>query len=74
MNNLIHTFKQKSPKQRFLFVFGLLMIMAYFILAGIFICWEAMPVTVAYQSRIYLGVLLIVYGCIRFYRLLKTED
>ena len=74
MNNLIHIFKQKSPKQRFLFVFGLFMILAYFVLAGIFIGWEAMPVAVAYQSRIYFGVLLIVYGCIRFYRLVKTED
>jgi hypothetical protein len=50
------------------------MIIAYFILAGIFICWEAMPVTVAYKSRVYFGILLIVYGCIRFYRLLKTEE
>ena len=74
MNNLFHTFKQKSPKQRFLFVFGLLMIIAYFILAGIFIFWEAMPVTVAYQSRMYFGMLLIVYGIFRFYRLLKPEE
>ena len=72
MNNLIHIFKQKSPKQRFLFVLGLVMILAYLIIASIFIFWESMPVTVPYSNRLAFGALLVVYAIFRFYRFNTT--
>lgn len=68
MNNLFNNFKQKSPKQRFLFVLGLFMILAYLIIAGIFIVWKSMPVTVPYSNRLAFGIVLIVYAFFRFYR------
>ncbi|WP_291275121.1 hypothetical protein [Flavobacterium sp.] len=72
MNNIFNNFKQKSPKQRFLFVLGLVMILAYLIIASIFIFWESMPVTVPYSNRLAFGVLLVVYAIFRFYRFNTT--
>jgi hypothetical protein len=72
MNNIFNNFKQKSPKQRFLFVLGLVMILAYLIIASIFIFWESMPVTVPYSNRLAFGSLLVVYAIFRFYRFNTT--
>jgi uncharacterized membrane protein (DUF485 family) len=72
--NWLNNFKQKSPKQRFLFILGLLMIAAYLTFASIFIFWKAMPVTVPYTNRIMFGALLIVYSIFRFYRLLNKDE
>ena len=74
-NKLFNIFNQKSPKQRFLFVLGLLMISSYYVLASIFIFWKTMPVTLPYNNRLIFGIVLAIYGTFRFYRFLNhTEE
>jgi hypothetical protein len=76
----IQNFKKKSLKERFLFVIGLLVFIAYFILGIIFIFWESLPIAKSMQLameavyRISFGVLLIVYSFIRFFRIFNLND
>ncbi|MCP1996940.1 multidrug transporter EmrE-like cation transporter [Flavobacterium sp. HSC-61S13] len=64
-------FKQKSPLQRFLFVFGLFFFFLYLCLGVLFIVWKAMPIDIEYTNRLLFGVVLIVYAGFRFFRLLS---
>ena len=80
LNKIIQNFKEKSLKERFLFVIGMLVFIAYFILGLIFIFWESlslaksMPLAMEPVYRISFGVLLIVYSFIRFFRIFNFND
>lgn len=65
---------QKSLKGRFLFVIGILIFLIYLILGIVIIFWKKFPINMQQQYRIAFGVLLIVYACIRFNRLLKNKN
>lgn len=67
--NFIEIFKQKSPLQRFLFVLNLLFLAMYLIMAITLFIWKNMPVEIPYFNRVILGVILVIYAIIRFYRL-----
>jgi len=75
LNKIIKNFKVKSLKERFLFVIGMVVFIAYFILGLIFIFWETLPLAKSFPLamepvyRISFGVLLIVYSFIRFFRI-----
>ena len=71
---LSNNFKQKSPLQRFLFVFGLLFFVLYLGLGIMFIFWKDMPLDMDYNVRVLFGGLLIVYGVFRFYRLWNKQN
>jgi len=70
----LKTFKQKSPQQRFLFILGLVMFAFYLVLGFILIFWADMPVDIERKYRILLGCILIVYGVIRFTRVIKRDN
>jgi len=70
----INTFKQKSPQQRFLFIFGLIILLCYLLLGVYMIFWKDIPFEIKPTYRILFGVLLIVYAIIRFYRLVNQKD
>jgi cytochrome c biogenesis protein CcdA len=70
----INNFQKKSLKERFLFVIGLLVFFAYFILGLIFIFWKSIPITMQPVYRLSFGVLLIVYSFIRFFRFFNIND
>ncbi|RZK80592.1 MAG: hypothetical protein EOO92_07440 [Pedobacter sp.] len=70
----LKTFKQKSPKQRFLFIYGLAIFVLYLAIGVTLIAWKDMPIYLERQYRIILGVLLLVYATIRFYRVIKQDD
>jgi hypothetical protein len=70
MNN----FQKKSLKERFLFVIGMLVFFAYFILGLIFIFWKSMPIDMQPVYRLSFGVLLIVYSFVRFFRFFNLND
>ncbi len=80
INKSIQNFKEKSLKERFLFVIGMLVFFAYFILGIIFICWEylpfakSLPLRMEPVYRISFGVLLIVYSFIRFFRIFNLNN
>jgi hypothetical protein len=80
LNKSINNFQKKSLKERFLFVIGLLIFIAYFIFGLIFIFWDYLPIAkslvleIESVYRISFGVLLIVYSFIRFFRIFNLND
>jgi hypothetical protein len=70
----IDNFQKKSLKERFLFVIGMMVFFAYFILGLIFIFWKSMPIAMQSEYRIAFGALLIVYSFIRFLRIFNTNN
>jgi hypothetical protein len=70
----INNFQKKSLKERFLFVIGMLVFFAYFILGLIFIFWKSMPIDMQPVYRLSFGVLLIVYSFVRFFRFFNLND
>jgi uncharacterized membrane protein (DUF485 family) len=68
-----NNFKQKSPQQRFLFIFGLIILLCYFALGVLLIFWKDIPFEIQPTYRILFGILLIVYAIIRFFRLNQTD-
>jgi len=69
----LETFKQKSPQQRFLFILGLVMFLFYVVLGGMLILGTTVLAEIQQKYRIMLGCLLIVYGVIRFIRLINQK-
>ncbi|GGC63758.1 hypothetical protein GCM10011387_16770 [Pedobacter quisquiliarum] len=68
-----NNFKQKSPQQRFLFIFGLIILLFYFALGVLLIFWKDIPFDIQPTYRILFGILLIVYAIIRFFRLNQSD-
>ncbi len=66
-------FKEKSLKERFLLVIGLLFFLLYFILGLTVIFWEAFPLQMKPNYRIAFGVILIVYSFLRFLRFFNSN-
>ncbi|RZJ76185.1 MAG: hypothetical protein EOO45_03235 [Flavobacterium sp.] len=64
---------QKSPKQRFLFVLGLVFFLMYFILGMMIIFWKELPIALSWSGRLIMGILLIAYSFFRFVRLLQNN-
>jgi uncharacterized membrane protein (DUF485 family) len=69
-----NSFRQKSPQQRFLFIFGLVILLFYFALGVLLIFWKDIPFNIKPTYRVLFGILLIAYAILRFYRLNKQED
>jgi uncharacterized membrane protein (DUF485 family) len=69
-----NNFKQKSPQQRFLFIFGLIILLFYLALGVLLIFWKDIPFDIQPTYRIIFGLLLIVYAIIRFFRLNNQTD
>jgi uncharacterized membrane protein (DUF485 family) len=72
--NWLHKLKQKSPKQRFLFILGLLIFSFYIALAYFVAFWDDFPLEVTLTRRRIFAVLLLFYASFRFYRLLKNDE
>lgn len=72
--NSIKNFKEKSLKERFLFVIGMLVFLAYFVLGLIFIFWKSMPIAMESVYRVAFGILLIVYSLVRFFRIYNLNN
>jgi len=66
-------FKQKSPKQRFLLILGLIMFVFYVILGLAFIFWSALPLNIDRVYKILIGIFLIVYAFIRLLSLGRKD-
>ena len=68
-----HNQEKKSPKERFLFVIGLLFFMVYLAMGLIIIFWTEFPLAMKPTYRITLGVVLILYAFARFFRYYKRN-
>lgn len=73
LNNLFNNLKKKSLIERFLLVITILVFLAYFFLGLMVIFWSKFPFDMQMQYRIALGVVLIVYAIIRFFRVYNTN-
>lgn len=70
-------FKQKSLPQRFLFILRLAVLFLYLGIGGVVIFTQWVPLDPDKFPRSYqiaFGIILIIYGLIRFFRLIKEED
>ena len=79
IKNLVNNFEKKSPKQRFLFIIGILFFSLYLFMGVMVIFWEIIfskkfPILMASNYRIALGVLLIAYSFIRAYRFINLDN
>jgi hypothetical protein len=68
LNNLFNNLKKKSLIERFLLIITVLVFLTYFFLGLMVIFWEKFPFNMQMQYRVALGVVLIAYSIIRFFR------
>ncbi len=73
LSNLFNNLKKKSLIERFLLVITILVFLAYFFLGIMVIFWSKFPFNMQMQYRIALGVVLIVYAIIRFFRVYNAN-
>ena len=73
LNNLFNNLKKKSLIERFLLIITVLVFVAYFFLGIMVIFWKKFPFDMQMQYRIALGVVLIVYSIIRFFRVYNAN-
>ncbi len=66
--------KQKSLKRRFLLILGIVTLTCIVGLGLMVIFWQDMPVQLTNTQRKLFGGLIILYGILRFSRLLKKDD
>ena len=64
--------EKKSPKERFLFVIGILFFLIYLFMGLAVIFWKGLPLAMDFKYRIAFGVLIIAYSIFRFIRYVKT--
>jgi len=68
LNSIFNNLKKKSLIERFLLIITILVFVAYFFLGIMVIFWSKFPFNMSMQYRIALGVVLIGYAIIRFFR------
>jgi len=73
LNNLFNNLKKKSLIERFLLIITILVFLAYFFLGLMVIFWKKFPFNMQMQYRVALGVVLIVYSIIRFFRVYNAN-
>lgn len=73
LSNLFNNLKKKSLIERFLLIITILVFLSYFFLGLMVIFWSKFPFDMQMQYRIALGVVLIVYSIIRFYRVYNSN-
>jgi hypothetical protein len=69
------SFKQKSPKRRFLLILGFVTLLACLTLGLMIMFWDALiqKLNMSQTERLALGALFLIYGLLRFVRLFKEE-
>jgi hypothetical protein len=73
-NDLFNNIKKKSLIERFLLIITVLVFLSYFFLGIMVIFWSKFPFDIAMRYRIALGIVLIVYSVIRFFRFYNVNN
>jgi undecaprenyl pyrophosphate phosphatase UppP len=78
LRKVIHSIQEKSLKERFLLVIGILFFLIYLVLGLIVIFWDLLfikqfPIIMQPVYRMAFGVLLIVYSFFRFFRFFNSN-
>jgi hypothetical protein len=79
LKNSLKSSEKKSPKQRFLFIIGILFFSLYLFMGVSVIFWEMIfsknfPILMSSNYRIALGIILIAYSFLRFYRFFNSNS
>jgi uncharacterized membrane protein (DUF485 family) len=74
LDKIFNNMKKKSLIERFLLIITVLVFLCYFFLGLMVIFWNKFPFNIAMNYRIALGVLLIVYSIIRFFRFYNANN
>jgi uncharacterized membrane protein len=79
LKKTFNSYKEKSPKERFLFIMGILFFSLYLFMGLAVIFWSTIfskkfPIEMASNYRIALGVVLIVYSFLRFNRFMNSNN
>jgi hypothetical protein len=74
LNKIFNNMKKKSLIERFLLIITVLVFLSYFFLGLMVIFWSKFPFNIAMNYRIALGVLLMVYSIIRFFRFYNANN
>ena len=79
LRNVIHSIQEKSLKERFLLVIGILFFLIYLVLGLIVIFWDMLfikqfPIAMQPVYRMAFGVILIVYSFFRLFRFFNTNN
>lgn len=79
LRNVIHSIQEKSLKERFLLVIGILFFLIYLVLGLIVIFWDMLfikqfPIAMQPVYRMAFGVILIVYSFFRFFRFFNSNN
>jgi len=73
LNKIFNNMKKKSLIERFLLIITILVFLCYFFLGVMVIFWDKFPLDIKMSYRIALGVILIVYSFIRFFRFYNSN-
>jgi succinate dehydrogenase/fumarate reductase cytochrome b subunit len=65
--------KEKSLIERFLLIINVLVFICYFFLGVMVIFWDKFPFDIKMNYRIALGVVLISYSIVRFFRFINSN-
>jgi prolipoprotein diacylglyceryltransferase len=65
---------QKSPKRRFLLILGVVTFICVTIIGIMIMFWDRMNLPLTPLQRYAFGGFFILYGIVRFSRLLKKDD
>ena len=65
--------RQKSLKRRFLLILGIAAFICFCSLGAMIIFWDRMLPNIPKTQKIAIGIVIIIYGIIRFARLLKKD-
>jgi len=65
--------KQKSPQRRFLFILGSAFFVVVIILGLMIVFWDKLPLNLTQTQRYTFGGLFIIYGILRFIRIIRTD-
>ncbi|RYE26701.1 MAG: hypothetical protein EOP42_20400 [Sphingobacteriaceae bacterium] len=66
-------FKEKPPKERFLFILGLIVFLGFIILGLMIMFWQRLPLKMTAFQRYVFGSVTILYAVIRFSRLIPKK-
>ncbi|POY37086.1 hypothetical protein C3K47_08495 [Solitalea longa] len=69
-----NNFKQKSPKERFLLILGVVFILAYLVLGSMIMFMPNVLANLSPTNKLILGGSIILYGLFRSYRLIKKDN
>ena len=72
-NNSLNNNQEKSLKERFLLVIGILFFIIYLTFGLAIIFWKEIPLVMPYNYKLALGIIIIIYAFLRFIRFFQKS-